>query len=846
MIYKISALILILMLCTIIVLAKEKSETKLLTIHYHRYEGDYPNVGIWTWDGTRKKSPKKEEIFETGRNSYGLIFKLDPADYGLDEKNDKIGLLPRLNKDWNRKDGDDRYWTPDMGNNIYLIQGKTQIFTQPPDISQKLLFGFVDGETEITALLSHKMPVKKISPAIFNLSDPDNNPVRIIKTEPIPAGAKKTTKIKLILKEPIDLDGEIFTLSAKNFKASSTGNVIPRNILSSDAYYSPDIELGAVYTKDKTIFRIFTPTARKVFLILYDKPKGDVGRTEIAMIKKEKGIWEIEVPGDLHQKYYLLRIEGQGLNPKEEVLDPYARCVTSHNGRGMIVDLKSTNPKGFDPKKRPPLKNRTDAIIYEAHTHEFTIDPESGAENKGLFLGFTETGTRLKNDKEIKTCLDHLKELGITHVQLLPIQDFDNDESIFHQSNWGYMTVNFNSPDGWFATSQDNTSRITEFKKLVKALHENGIRVIMDVVYNHTAPPASFNKIIPNYYFRMRNDGTYFNGSGTGNEFKSENPMARKFILDSLKYWVEEYGVDGFRFDLMGLIDEKTMTDAAKMLHKIDPSILIYGEPWAAADSGLNKLTQKGVQKGKGFGAFNDHARDAIKGSTSGTDPGFIQNGSRIDNLKKGIEGAINDWAENPDEAIIYAACHDDMTLFDKIAKSSKESVAERKKMQKMAAAIIFTSQGMCFIHSGQEMCRDKGGIHNSYNASEEVNMIKWKWKKENKDVFDYYKGMIDFRKAHPAFRLTCPKEIKKRLSFSKKNPSPKSLSFTIDSKGIEGESCSKIHIIFNADTKEVTFPLAEGEWNIYVKGNKAGLEILETAEKAIKVAPRTSIICTR
>lgn len=824
----------------------QKKDDATLTIHYHRYEADYDNPGLWTWDGTDKKSPKDAELAPVGRDDYGSIFKLNLDDYGLDNINDKIGLLPRLNKDWNRKDGDDRYWTPEMGMEIWLEQGKSIIHRQKPDVSPRVLNGFCDAAGELTVMLTHRMPAEKIKAENFTLTEIGGEAVPIVKAEPVPADAKMSAQIRLVLAAPLAYETKSYRIEAAGYKAAAGRNVLPRGILADpDKFYDKDVVLGATWSPEQTTFRVFAPTADRVFVILYDNPKGAEERAERPMEKKPKGIWETTVAGNLKNKYYVYRLTGSDLDPNLEVIDPYARCVTDRDGRGMVVDLAATNPPGFDPKKRPPMKNRTDAVIYEMHVREFTIDPASGVKNRGLFLGVTESGTRLAGDPDIKTGLDHLVELGVTHVQLMPIQDFDNDESVFDATNWGYMPVHFNSPDGWFATRRDDTTRVTEFKRLVQTLHENGIRVIMDVVYNHTAPPASFGKIVPNYYFRLRDDGTYYNGSGCGNEFKSENPMARKFILDSLKFWVEEYGADGFRFDLMGLIDLETMTEAARMLHALDPTILVYGEPWAGGgEVGIASITDKGKQKGLGFGAFNDDARNDIKGSPSGSDAGFIQSGERAQNLKRGIEAAIRAWAQEPDEALIYAEAHDDLTLWDKIAISSSAPESERIKMQNLAAAIVLTSQGIPFIHSGQEMCRTKEGISNAYNAPLEINQVKWNLKKTRRDVFDYCKGMIALRRAHPALRLASRAEIEKRLKFDVHNPSPRSIAYTIDAAGVPDESAKSIRVIFNADSMPIVFRMPPGKWRILAKDDKAGAARLGEIERSAAVAPYTALVC--
>ena len=403
------------------------------------------------------------------------------------------------------------------------------------------------------------------------------------------------------------------------------------------ANYFADVELGAIYTPEATTFRLFAPTATKVTLLIYDAPEGGAGQP-YRLERKDRGIWEKVIKADLLNKYYTYRVEGNDprFHPEKELIDPYSRCNTAHHGRGMIVQDQT-------PIAERPTFPMEEAIIYEVHVRDFSIDANSGIQYKGKYLGMTKTGTTLKGEGKVATGLDHLVEMGINTVQLMPIQDFENDETS-EQYNWGYMPVHFNSPDGWYATERHNAKRIEEFKKVVDALHKKGIRVILDVVYNHTAETDSaqysFNGIAPGYYYRLNDAGQFWNGSGCGNEFRSEAPMARKFILDSVKYWVSEYKVDGFRFDLMGLIDLDTMVQITTELHQIDPNILVYGEPWAAGQTPI-EVTAKGKQRGRGFAVFNDSFRNALKSSPFQIEPTFLVDGERIDQVKEGIRGSI-------------------------------------------------------------------------------------------------------------------------------------------------------------------------------------------------------------
>ena len=478
-------------------------------------------------------------------------------------------------------------------------------------------------------------------------------------------------------------------------------------------FYDADAVLGAQYAAGQTTFAVFAPLAEAVEVVLAGSRAGDDVLTTQAMSVNDRGVWSAAVAGDWKGKFYAYRVRGPGLDPKREVTDICATCTTGPGGRGLIVDLDETDPPGFDAAGYVQLESPVDAVIYEMHVRDFTIGADSGVQRRGKYLGLTESGTHLTGDSSVRTGLDHLVELGVTHVQIMPIQDFDNGETANDTYNWGYMPVCFNSPDGWYATVPVGPQRITEFKRVVQALHERGIGVIMDVVYNHAAASAGFESLVPGYYFRRRADGSLWNGSGCGNELASEHPMARKFMVDSVKYWVSEYGVDGFRFDLMGLHDLETMRLIREELRKINPSVLVYGEPWTGGASGLRRITDKGRVGGTGLAAFNDDMRDAIKGDRDGGAPGFIQAGDRVDRIRRGILGAINDWAKQPTECLTYCACHDNMTTWDKIVQCApKVPDGVKKRMQRFAGLLVLTSQGIPFIHGGQELCRSKGGSH--------------------------------------------------------------------------------------------------------------------------------------
>ena len=469
----------------------------------------------------------------------------------------------------------------------------------------------------------------------------------------------------------------------------------------------------------------------------------------------------------------------------------------------------------------PPLDSPVDMVIYEVNVRDFTIAGNSGANHKGLFLGFTEQGIHLPGATDIHTGLDHLQELGITHVQLLPVQDFskDEDDGIY---NWGYMTIAFNSPEGCYSTNKLDDSRIREFKHLVSALHARNIGVIMDVVYNHTDYSSPFHIINAPYFYRFYAEGNYANGSGVGNDFRTESPMVRKYIIDSLKYWVEEYGVDGFRFDLMALIDFETMREVEIELRKIKPNIVIYGEPWSSGHSPMKgQATDKNAIRHTSIGAFNDHFRNALGGSPNGSELGFLQNGTHREGVAIGLEGSYRDWASQPTQTINYMTCHDNLVLYDKLKWfSPNASEQDVITMMKLGYLVLFTAQGIPFIHAGEEFARTKYGHGNSYNAGDEINRIDWSLKVKNRGLFVYTRDLIRIRKQHPLFRLRLAEQIKERVK-THLPPTAKSLIYLIDGADLENETWKESCVLINGeDSVDVEFLLPPGRWLVAIDGD--------------------------
>lgn len=599
-------------------------------------------------------------------------------------------------------------------------------------------------------------------------------------------------------------------------------------ILDSPEYVYLGDDLGATYCSQATTFKLWAPTALKVSVLLYDGPAGGQPQ-RIAMERQEKGVWAARVNGDLKGRYYVYEILHS--TGSVTVPDPYSRAAAANSARTLIFDPADADPADWDQDVKPPFAHPVDAIIYEMHVRDMTIDPSSGvaAAYRGKYLGLAQEGTR--GPDGVTTALDHLRDLGITHVHLLPVFDFASaDETNPHSRNWGYDPVLYNTPEGSYATDPDGVARIREFKQMVLALHRAGIRVVTDMVYNHTSAWGSasqfsiFDKVVPGYYYRFDSAGNYAGASGCGNEVASERPMVRKFILDSVKYWAREYHLDGMRFDLMALIDKDTMVQVEKELRQIDPAFLIYGEPWTVGTSPLPPEQQitKGHQKGLHIAVFNDHFRDALKGPWDDDHQGGFINGAagKEEAVALGVAGAVHDFTASPEETIQYVTCHDGMTLWDRVRTSNPENTPdEQVRMDLLGNAIVLTSQGIPFIQAGEEFLRTKGFNANSFNAGDQVNAIDWSLKAKNAAVFRYYQGLIALRKQHPSFRLRTAAEIEKSLKVLR--AADHVVAYKLQNGG---DPWSDIVVIYNGGATAQTVSLPEGGWVAVVGGEEAGV----------------------
>jgi len=594
------------------------------------------------------------------------------------------------------------------------------------------------------------------------------------------------------------------------------------------------------YSKKSTNFKLWSPNAEKIKLNLYkDGFNGKPFKT-YSLNPSTNNIWSKMVEGNLDGIYYTYQIM---INRSwlEETPGIYAQAVGVNGKRAMVLDLESTNPDNWKNDKGVKLDFPNEAIIYELHIRDMTIHPKSGSSFPGKYLGLVEQGT--KSAEGVSTGIEHLKNLGITHVHLLPTFDhyaINETKLDSAQYNWGYDPQNYNVPEGSFSSNPYKAEvRIKEFKEMVKAFHDNDIGVILDVVYNHTGRTenSNFNLESPGYYYRHWEDGKLSDASACGNETSSEKPMMRKFIVESVAYWAKEYHLDGFRFDLMGIHDIETMNQVSKTLKAINPNIIIYGEGWTAGDSPLpieQRALKQNIKQMPQVLAFSDDIRDGIKGSVfEDESTGFVSGAENTEeSIKFGVVGAIQHpqidyqkvnyskapWTNEPWQSISYVSCHDNHTLYDKLKISTKDADEETLiKMDKLANAIVMTSQGTVFIHAGSEMLRTKHREHNSYNLPDSINQIDWNWKVEHQDVVNYYKDLIKLRKEHPAFRMTSAEDVRKNLEF--KTIEDGLISYEINNNA-NGDTWKKILVIYNAKGEPYKYQL-EGSWQLVVLGNE-------------------------
>ncbi|PGO58523.1 type I pullulanase [Bacillus cereus] len=813
--------------------AVSNSKTTEIIIHYKEKLGNTKDWNLWLWG----ENANGTSYQFTGEDEFGKYAKIK-----IDGDYNRVGFIVRTNE-W-EKDGGDR-WIENIKDGraeVWILSGDEKVYNSKPSSDLSIQKATIDGFHEITVTTNVPFNIKEKKIEIEGIKIKNITPYDINSGD-------MTNKVKIITEQKIDLK-QTYKVKIENLADTNTeiGKVIRSEEFDNLFYYGGN-DLGNTYTPQHTKFRLWAPTASEAKLVTYKKWSDKIG-AEINMQQGEKGTWTSELKGNQKGLFYTYKVK---IGDKwTEAVDPYVRAASVNGDKGAVVNLEETNPKKWKANKKPKFKNPEDAIIYELHVRDLSIQPESGIKQKGKYLGVTEKGT--KGPEGVKTGLDHIKDLGVTHVQFLPIFDYAsvNEETLNEpQYNWGYDPKNFNVPEGSYSTNPyEPTVRITELKQMVQTLHDNNLRVVMDVVYNHmyNAAESNFHKLVPGYYYRYNEDGTFANGTGVGNDTASERKMMRKFMIDSVTYWAKEYNLDGFRFDLMGIHDYETMNEIRKAVNQIDPSIILHGEGWdlnspLAAEL---KANQKNAEKMKGIAHFNDNIRDGLKGSVfEEKENGFINGKENMeDRIKKGITAGIDydtnsSTYQDPEQVLTYVEAHDNHTLWDKLELTNPgDSDEVRTQMHKLSSSILLTSQGIPFLHAGQEFMRTKYGDHNSYKSPDSINQMDWLRRATFNNEVDYMKGLIELRKKYSAFRMTSAEQIKTHVSFI---DAPKNTVAYI----IEGNKHEYFTVAHNANREavEITLP-SKGPWKVLVDGKQAGSKPLYVVhDNKIKVPALSSIV---
>ena len=831
------------------VMAAENDAKVIIKLHYNRPDGDYTDWSVWFWNygAEGMDIPFAEEAGE-------MVATFEVASGAT-----AVGFIVKL-PNWAAKDVDEDQFIDVAAYtsgtiHVYVESGvKGYDLVLGDDVESGIKLTSVVYKEGIGIQVSLTASIGDAADA-FTVSGPDGAMAISSVTE----GSGNVYTI--VTEEALDLyasyaltyNGEEYAIQMPNVYATEAFE---------EAYTYEGDDLGATWTAEKTTFRLWAPTATAVKVNLYES--GTAGTDDLIehleMTADINGTWIAEKSGDLNGVYYTYSVDVNGATV--EACDPYARTTGVNGQRAMVIDLDSTDPEGWENDTDPHAGiNITDAVIYELHVRDLSVDESSGIQNKGKFLGLIETGTT--NAAGVPTGLDHIKDLGITHLHLLPSYDYASvDESKLDsaQFNWGYDPQNYNVPEGSYSTDPYHGEvRVAEMKQMVKGLHDNGISVVMDVVYNHVynAGTFCFNLIVPQYFSRVSDSGTYSNGSGCGNDTASERSMVKKYIVDSVKYWVEEYHIDGFRFDLVGLIDTETINEIIEEVHKDHPNVIFYGEGWTMSTDvtkeGYTLTTQLNSTETLSFSFFSDTIRDMLKGSVFNNDAtGYVSGAQGQVPLLQQCFFGMPDWCKSPSQSINYASCHDNMTLYDRLTQSTPNaSVEDRIRMNNLAAAVYMTSQGIPFMQAGEEMLRSKPAADgtfdsNSYASSDRVNSLKWDDLNDEayQDVYNYYKGLIAFRKAHSALRMTTAEEVKANITIVE-GLDDNVAAFEING-GANGETSEGLYVIFNANADQTTVSLPEGNWVIYINGEDAGTTALGTATGTVTVEPISAMVLVR
>lgn len=813
---------------------REFGAESLLVVHYGRADGRYEGWDLWAWP-EGGEGAAHAFVGETAFGRYAIVpFRATPA---------RAGVIVRRNG-WEEKDIDaDRFVELTRGGvaEVWIRSGELEIRKDPAAVDRRfrVVGAFLDDFDAITLASTAPLPEDALRRIRVVEAEAPERRHRIARIEAQPTSGGRVVN-RLVLARPVAGESVAgLVLAFEGIDGAEDARVFARDVLV-DASFTPlDARLGAFCTPEATEFATWSPTASAVELVLH----GDGPAFVVPLERGERGVWTTRIEGDLHGRPYRYRFDAYGV--VREVPDMHAFAATADSAMTVVVDLDRLRPEGWGTVAQPALAQPTDEVIYEIHVRDYSIaDERCPPELRGTYLGLVQPGEG--DDGRAASGLAHLRELGVTAVHLLPIHDFTAG---IDEYNWGYWTTLFNVPEtNYAARREDPTAAIVELREAIRRLHAAGVRVILDVVYNHTSdagPDSPFGAAVPYYFFRTTPDGRLVNDTGVGNTVADERPMARKYIVDSVLHWTRNYRVDGFRFDLLGTHEPATVRAVVDALRTERADLTIYGEPWTG---GGRIRFGKGAQRGLGIAVFNDHLRNAIRGDLDGTATGFAfgPGGDRAA-IRRGVAGAIDDFADAPSEAVQYVSAHDNLILWDKIEKAAPDaSESTRRAMQKLAHGIVLTSQGIAFVHGGCDFARTKFGNHNSYNAGDEINRFDWARKTRYDDLFRYTAGLVRLRREHPVFRLPDAASVRRAIAFVEDARLPVGVvAFTLDGR-VADDAWRTVFVAYNGEPTPASVTLPPGEWSVVVDHERAGVETLRTIRGAVELPPYSMTVAWR
>jgi pullulanase len=812
--------------------AGERDEPVLI-VHYYRPDGQYDRWNVWTW-GVGEEGRGVAFDRETAFGRYAVI--------ELDDDASRQGLLLRRGN-WEQRDvPQDRFveLDDDGVTEVWLVSGNPSVFMNPDavDVSTRIVGAFLDAGDEILLTVSTPLTQEQLD-GITVLHE--NVPNRYKADSVVRSEALVTQGVAYTVRldKPV-ADRDVAKLSVSIPGIGTIATVYARDVLTELRFTALEARLGAVYSREATTFRVWSPVADAVDVLLYREHDDRRPAVVRRLSREARGLWSVTLEGDLHGRAYRFRYRSYG---EDRVApDIHARAATNDSSKSIVVDLSRTHPEGWATVEPPRLESPTDEVIYEIHVRDFSIDdPSTPAAHRGMYEGLIHRGSVSTPDGTVATGLAHLEELGVTAVHLLPIHDYTGERD---QYNWGYWTALFNVPESNYASRVDEPMlAITELKRAIHGLHEAGIRVILDVVYNHTSTSGEwspFFQSVPYYWFRTTPDGVLRNDAGVGNSLADERPMVRKYIEDSLAYWTTEYRVDGFRFDLIGTHKPSSVRKWVERVRRLRPDLTIYGEPWTG---GGPLYFGKGMQKRVGLAVFNDHLRNALRGDLDGKATGFATGrGGDVAAVKRGVMGAIDDFTASPTETINYVSAHDNLTFWDKLVLAQPDATDEQRlAMHRLAHAAVLTSQGIAFIHGGADYARTKGGNHNSYNAGDDVNRFDWERKAEFAETVDYIAGLIELRTSRALLRLDSAEAVRDALRWHDEGAGDDVISYTLRAPGEKA-----MFIAYNGSPREQVIELPEGAWRVLADDDEASATPLRTSGDSYTMPAYSALVLAR